>query len=119
MWYLAPYTFAFRHAITAVFATGVIGGLLLSYLSPLVKGAFLGTMVLYFFLSVLSALQQSLRYRNFLHIITLPLSFFLYHFIHGVGVLYGLFTLLLGRAPVQQHAEPWPGAGRLRSWPVE
>ena len=119
MWYLAPYTFAFRHAITAVFATGVIGGLLLSYLSPLVKGFFLGTMVLYFFLGVLSAFQQSLRYRKFLHLITLPLSFFLYHFIHGVGVLYGLFTLLLGRAPVQQHAEPWPGAGRLRSWPVE
>ena len=40
-------------------------------------------------------------------------------FIHGVGLLYGLSTLLLGHAPVQQHTEPWPGAGRLRSWPVE
>ena len=119
MWYLAPYTFAFRHAITAVFATGVIGGLTISHLSPLVECVFLGTMVLYFFLGVLSAFQQSLRYRKFLHLITLPFSFFLYHFIHGAGVLYGLFTLLLGRAPVQQHAEPWPGANRLRAWPVE
>ena len=38
--------------------------------------------------------------------------------IYNAG-LYGLFILLLRRAPVQQHAEPWPGSGRLRSWPVE
>ncbi|HEU4880372.1 MAG TPA: glycosyltransferase family 2 protein, partial [Gemmatimonadaceae bacterium] len=30
MWYVAPYSFALRHAITAVFSLGVIGGLLLS-----------------------------------------------------------------------------------------
>ena len=70
-------------------------------------------------MGVLSAFQQSLRYRKLLHLFTLPLSFFFYHFIHGVGVLYGLITLLLGRAPVQQHVEPWPGAGRFRTWPVE
>jgi glycosyltransferase involved in cell wall biosynthesis len=119
MWYLAPYTFAFRHAITAVFTIGLMGGLTISHLSPLVEGVFLGIIVLYFFLGFLSAFQQSLRYRKFLHLITLPLSFFLYHFVHGAGVLYGLFTLLLGRAPVQKNAEPWPGAGRLRAWPVE
>ena len=119
MWYLAPYTFAFRHVITAVFVMGLIGGQTISNLSPLAEGIFLGIMGLYFFLGVLSAFQQSLRYRKFLHLFTLPLSFFLYHFIHGVGVLYGLITLLLGRAPVQQHVEPWPGAGRLRAWPVE
>ena len=119
MWYLAPYTFAFRHVITAVFVMGLIGGLTISNLSPLAEGIFLGIMGLYFFLGILSAFQQSLRYRKFLHLFTLPLSFFLYHFIHGVGVLYGLITLLLGRAPVQQHVEPWSGAGRLRAWPVE
>ena len=70
MWYLAPYTFTFRHAITSVFAMEVIGGLLLSYLFPLVKGFFFGTMALYFFLGVLSAFQQSLRYRKFFHLIT-------------------------------------------------
>ena len=119
MWYLAPYTFAFRHVITAVFVMGLIGGLTISNLSHLAKGIFLGIMGLYFFLGVLSAFQQSLRYRKLLHLFTLPLSFFFYHFIHGVGVLYGLITLLLGRAPVQQHVEPWPGAGRFRTWPVE
>jgi hypothetical protein len=108
MWYLAPYTFAFRHAVTAVFTTGVMGGLLLSQFFPVVKWIFLGTMALYFFLGLLSAIQQMLRYRKFLHLITLPLSFFLYHFIHGVGVLFGLFTLLLGRAPVRQHSKPCP-----------
>ena len=37
MWYLAPYTFAFRHAVTAVFTIGVMGGLLLSQYFPVVK----------------------------------------------------------------------------------
>ena len=119
MWYLAPYTFAFRHAVTAVFTTGVMGGLLLSQFFPVVKWIFLDTMALYFFLGLLSAIQQMLRYRKLLHLITLPLSFFLYHFIHGVGVLFGLFKLLLRKAPVQKIEEPWPGAGRLRAWPVE
>ena len=40
MWSLAPYTFAYRHAITGVFSAGVIGGILLSPCSLFIKNIF-------------------------------------------------------------------------------
>ena len=42
----------------------------------------------------------------------------LYHFLHGLGVVYGLARLVTRSAPVQRVAEPWPGAGRARAWPT-
>ncbi len=67
-------------------------------------------------LAVASAVQQAIRYKRPLHVLTLPLCFFLYHFLHGIGVLWGLLRLLTGTASVQKIAEPWPGAGRKRAW---
>jgi hypothetical protein len=49
-------------------------------------------------------------------VLALPPCFFLYHFLHGIGVLWGILRLLTGTAPVQKIAEPWPGAGRKRAW---
>lgn len=116
MWYLAPYAFALRHAITGIFAFGVLGGVILSPLSPLIAYPFAVVMALYAVLAVASAAQQAIRYRRPLHILTLPICFFMYHFLHGIGVLWGLLRLLTGTAPVQKIAEPWPGAGRKRAW---
>lgn len=118
MWYLAPYSFALRHAITGVFAFGVLAGLMLSTVSPLIKIAFLGTMALYFALAFAAALQQAVRYKEPRHAIFAPIAFFSYHFLHGLGVLIGLARLATGSAPVQKKTEPWPGAGRFRAWPV-
>jgi hypothetical protein len=67
---------------------------------------------------VLSATQQALRYNHYRHIIILPFCFFLYHFIHGLGVLLGLMKLLLRIAPVQKIKEPWKDAGAFRVWQV-
>ena len=71
-------------------------------------------LVLYFFLAIVSALQQAKRYKNLLHMFTLPISFFLYHFIHGIGVLTGFFRLATGTSPVQKIKEPWEGYGFYR-----
>ena len=117
LWYLAPYAFAPRHAITGVFAAGVLGGLALSPLTPLIAWPFGLVMGLYALLAVLSGLQQAWRYRHPLHAVLLPFCFFLYHFIHGLGVLIGLVRLLTRTAPVQKAQEPWPGAGRFRATP--
>jgi hypothetical protein len=68
-------------------------------------------------LAVTSGVQQAVRYRRPLHAIFLPFCFFLYHFIHGLGVLYSLLRLATGTAPVQRKAEPWPGAGFRRFSP--
>jgi glycosyltransferase involved in cell wall biosynthesis len=114
MWYLAPYTFAYRHAITGVFATGLIGGMLLSPFFSFIKYIFFSIMVLYFVLAFISAIQQAKRYKNLLHMFTLPISFLLYHFLHGLGVLWGLLRLATNTAPVQKIKEPWSGYGSNR-----
>jgi succinoglycan biosynthesis protein ExoA len=119
MWYLAPYSFAPRHAITAVFALGVIAGLLISPFSQTVKWTFAIVMAIYLVLALISAAQQAARFGDLRYIIALPPSFFLYHFLHGVGVLGGLISLLLGIAPVQKKKEPWRGAGRFRAMPPQ
>jgi glycosyltransferase involved in cell wall biosynthesis len=114
LWYIAPYAFAWRHAITGAFAAGVIGGIPLAVLSPWMGIPYLGVLTLYLLLSLIAATQQAVRYREPLHAMALPVFFFLYHFLHGVGVLHGLLRLLIRTAPVQAQSEPWPGAGWLR-----
>ena len=118
LWYLAPYAFTPRHAITGVFATGVIAGLALSPFSAFIRWAFIGVMSLYFLLAIISGVQQAIRYREPRHVLFAPIGFFLYHFLHGVGVLIGLARLATGTAPVQGKPEPWAGAGRFKAWPA-
>ena len=119
MWYLAPYTFAYRHGITAVFASGIIGGILLSPYTTFIKYTFVIVITLYFFLSLISAMQQAKRYKKRVHVLTLPISFFLYHFLHGLGVLWGLLRLITNTAPVQKIKEPWNGYGSYRIIPYK
>jgi len=116
-WYLAPYAFAYRHAITGAFAAGIIGGCVLGPVFPRLGAVFAGVMALYGVLAIVSAAQQALRYRRPSHLLWLPFCFFGFHFIHGLGVLKGLFNLAVGAEPVQRVHEPWPGAGRRRAWP--
>ena len=104
MWYLAPYTFTYRHAITGVFVIGLIGGFLLSPFILFIRYIFILVLVLYLVLSVISAFQQAIRYNNPLHIIVLPICFFLYHLFHGLGLLGGLLRLATGASPVQRHS---------------
>jgi len=102
MWYLAPYTFTVRHAITAIFTAGIILGFLLLFLHNFFLYAYLGSLFLYGILAVLSAFQQARRYKDVRLLATLPLCFFGFHFIHGLGVLKGCLLLLAGIAPVQK-----------------
>ena len=118
LWYLAPYAFAPRHAVTGVFAAGFILASLISPVSSPVRWAFIAVMSVYLLLALLASIQQAIRYHEPRHVVAGPIAFFLYHFLHGVGVLAGLVRLLLGIAPVQQKKEPWPGAGRQRAWPI-
>ena len=118
LWYLAPHAFALRHATTGVFALGVIAGLVVSPFSQTVRAVFGAVMAVYFAIAVVAAIQQAIGYREPRHILVLPIAFFLYHFLHGLGLLYGLANLAVGTAPVQKLKEPWPGAGRFRAWPM-
>ncbi len=114
MWYLAPYTFAYRHAITGVFAAGIIIGGILSFYFPVIRTIYFGVAALYFILACGSAIQQAYRYKKPLHILFLPFSFFSYHLFHGLGILMGIVKILLGMSPVQKVNEPWGGYGSYR-----
>ena len=107
MWYLAPYTFTPRHAITALFALGVILGVPLALASPLM--AILVTVVLgaYGVLALMASAQQAIRYRQSRHFFVLPLCFLAYHLTHGLGVLSGMGRILTGTAPVKRRDRPW------------
>jgi len=114
LWYLAPYAFKWRHAITGIFCAGIIGGLLAVAFSHFLGAVFLSIMILYAGLAIGAGLQQAWRYREWRHMIVLPVCFFLFHFGHGLGVLSGIFRLAILKAPVQKIKEPWLGAGFYR-----
>lgn len=100
LWYVAPYAFTPRHAVSGVFAAGVILGAILSWFTPWIAYPFIAVMGLYALLAVLSSVQQAIRYRKPAHVLVLPFCFFGYHFLHGVGLLHGLVRLATRTAPV-------------------
>jgi len=102
MWHIAPYTFTARHAITGFFASGIILGRILSFFFPLIEYLFLSIIGLYFLLAIVSSIQQAIRYKRVLHIFTLPFLFFLYHFVHGLGILVGMIKLIFRISPIQK-----------------
>lgn len=101
MWYVAPYSFHYRHGITLLFSTGVIAGAVLSFLSGILAAIYLSVVALYFLLAMASSVQQAVRFREVRHVLVLPFCFFAYHFLHGVGVAVGVANLVLGISPVQ------------------
>ena len=105
MWYLAPYAFTPRHAVTGVFASGVLAGLALSPFSKMIRVAFGAVMLLYFALALLAGIQQAIRYREPRHVVFAPIGFFLFHFLHGIGILIGLGRLVTRTSPVQRHGD--------------
>jgi len=115
MWYLAPYSFTPRHALTGCFVVGIISGVTLSPIFPIQIGRpFFFVMVLYAILGITSSLQQAIRYKEIIHVFALPPAFFLFHFFHGLGILTGFLKLLFLSAPVQKTSEPWDRAGFFR-----
>jgi len=115
LWYIAPYAFAWRHAITGIFTFGILGGIILGPFYPRFIGIpFVAVMVLYAILAIHSAVQQAIRYKEPRHIFALPFAFFIYHLIHGLGLLAGILRLATVTAPVSKIKEPWPGAGFFR-----
>ncbi len=117
MWYLAPYTFAARHAIPGAFVLTLIGLGLLSLgwgLAGLLAALGLAA---YGVVALFAAFQQSQRYGGWMLPI-LPFLFLAYHVSYGVGTLWGGWLLLIRQSPVQSTPAPWPGAPHYRLKPV-
>jgi glycosyltransferase involved in cell wall biosynthesis len=116
MWYVAPYSFATRHAIPLAFVSTLILVVLCSFVWPWLAFIVLAALLsVYFTFALKAAAEQSKRYGKRLFPF-LPLAFWLYHVTYGLGELKGILRLLMGRSPVQCVAEPWKGAGSFRAW---
>lgn len=117
MWFVAPYSFAWRHAVPLAFVGAFLAILVFFFLKPAVGALLLQVILIpYFAVAACASLQQSIRSRIWM-LPCLPLLFFIYHIAYGLGGLCGILLLLLHRAPVQQVPEPWPGAGAYRLRP--
>lgn len=90
MWYLAPYTITPRHLMTSLFSGALIAGGMLSLFFPAVLYIWFTGLFLYFSIACVAAVAQASYYRNYWHILTLPVGFFLFHVSHGLGTLTGL-----------------------------
>ncbi len=107
MWYLAPYTFTPRHAVSALFVLGLIVGIPLSFINEVVALIVGSVVALYAALAIAASFQQAIRYRRPLHIFILPFCFAAYHITHGLGVLIGLVKIVFGAAPVRRTEPAW------------
>ena len=101
-WYIAPHSYNFRHAVSAVFTGSVIIGIVLSLFFVWARIVLFSVVGLYLLLALISSIQQAVRYKKPADIIILPFSFLAFHVSHGLGVLMGLFKLMLRVAPVQK-----------------
>ena len=100
-WHIAPHSFNFRHAVSAVFTGSLIIAIILSVFFQWVRIALFGVMGLYFSLAIISSVHQAIRYKRSIDILVLPFGFLAFHVSHGLGVLLGVTKLILGIAPVQ------------------
>jgi hypothetical protein len=106
LWYLAPYAFAWRHAITGIFSAGVVVGLAGAAINKAIGMTYGSVLSLYALGALSSSAQQAIRYREIRHALFLPFCFFAYHFVHGLGIWRGLILLAFRRAPVQRRSQP-------------
>lgn len=118
-WYVAPYSFAWRHAIPTGFVGTILAAFSVSFMQPVVgQLAIWFLLAPYFLLSLAAAYQQSRVYGLWV-VPYLPFLFWGYHLFYGLGGLWGMWLLGIRRAPVQTSSEPWPGAGAYRAWPLK
>jgi glycosyltransferase involved in cell wall biosynthesis len=102
MWFIAPYSFALRHAVPMVFVSAlIILVLLVIFVAPSLGSiGLLLVMGPYLTLALSASFQQASHYGAQLFL-PLPGLFLVYHLIYGLGGLWGLLRLLLQKAPVQ------------------
>lgn len=113
-WYLAPYAFRSRHAVPGLFFVLVLPGGLVALVDRGLDVLYMGGLVLYAVLAVLTSIQQAGRYRDARLVVLLPAAFFAYHLSYGWGVVLGAARCLFGQVPFRSGARPWEGATAFR-----
>ena len=90
-----------RHFIPLIFLSGLITGIILSFVSSFFLYILLGTLVVYLAASVWASIKYLKQ--NAFNIILLPFLFFMLHLSYGVGSFYAVIKLLLSKQFYQMH----------------
>jgi glycosyltransferase involved in cell wall biosynthesis len=106
MWFVAPYSFAWRHVVPLGFVVALLTTLPISIGSQSLALGALGLMLL----ASVASFQQAMRHGIWM-LPFLPFLFFTYHVAYGLGGIQGLILLSLKRSPVQLNSQPWASAG--------
>ncbi len=93
MWYLAPYSFRLRHSFPGIFLLIIIAILFSSYISFIGLKVLSITTVLYLCIDLFVAFTQS-RKLGWKLLVALIVSFPFYHFLYGLGTIYGALRVL-------------------------
>jgi glycosyltransferase involved in cell wall biosynthesis len=114
MWFVAPYSFAWRHAIPSGFVAALLSALLGLLFSTSIAATSLAFILLpYSVVALLASFQQAHR-QGLWMVLFLPFLFLAYHLTYGFGGLRGLWLLTVRKSPIQRISEPWLGAGNYR-----
>jgi glycosyltransferase involved in cell wall biosynthesis len=97
MWYLWPSAFRIRHAIPMCFAAVLAATAAGCWWKPV---PFCVLALTYLSAAMLASARQACRYHQWRLALLAPVAFLLYHLAYGIGGWYGVYQLLLGRAPV-------------------
>jgi hypothetical protein len=114
MWFIAPYSFAWRHAIPSGFAATLLTALLAFLFSTNIAVTSLALILLPYSVAALLASFQQAHRQGLWMVLFLPFLFLAYHLAYGLGGLRGLWLLTIRKSPIQRISEPWLGAGNYR-----
>ncbi|MBN1559801.1 glycosyltransferase family 2 protein [candidate division KSB1 bacterium] len=99
-WTIAPYAFSWRHVVPLLFVLSLILDILLIAIARSAACQLLAaTAAAYFAVAFLASSTVIVKRRNLLYA-CLPFLFFIYHLTYGLGELWGIVSLISGKAPV-------------------
>jgi len=84
-----------RQLVPPIFVTGIFGGIILSFIFPVVLPVFLASLGLYCLVSISVSIREAIRHKSALLLFLLPAIFFIIHLSYGWGYVTGLVKFLI------------------------
>jgi len=85
---------SYRQFVPPLFVVGLIGGLVLGCIFPVLFWIYVPVLILYFFITLLVGIESAVRHSKPALCLTIPFTFFCIHLSYGFGYLKGLCHLL-------------------------
>lgn len=84
-----------RQLIPPLFVTGLITGLILACISPILRMIYVGILAFYLLVGLFIGGRKAMKYKRPLLVFLMPAGFFITHWAYGIGYLHGLWKIIL------------------------